>query len=313
MNLWRALDAAGIVDPKLRASYRACRGVNATHGRTFYLATLLLPPAKRPPVHALYGFARRADEIVDAIDPSLDVAERDRQLTDWTNLLVRGAGDDPVMPAVHDAIVRNNIPLGLFDDFLASMRMDLTTSEYATWDELLGYMHGSAAAIGAQLVPVLGTVPGAEAEAVPYARTLGNAFQLTNFIRDVGEDLTRGRIYLPKEDMTAFGVTSDDLAARKTNADIKALLAFEISRAHELYRSAMPGIDLLDPASRDCVRTAFMLYRGILDAVERSGYQVLDRRASVSMSRRLAVAGPGYLRAIRARPKLSGSGSVITG
>ena len=179
--------------------------------------------------------------------------------------------------------------------------MDLTTSEYATWGALLGYMHGSAAAIGAQLVPVLGTVPGAESEAVPYARTLGNAFQLTNFIRDVGEDLTRGRIYLPKEDMTAFGVTSDDLAARKTNADIKALLAFEISRAHELYRSAMPGIDLLDPASRDCVRTALMLYRGILDAVERSGYQVLDRRASVSTPRRLAVAGPGYVRASRAR------------
>ncbi|HEX3706091.1 MAG TPA: phytoene/squalene synthase family protein [Mycobacteriales bacterium] len=301
MNHWRALDAAGITDPALRASYRACRAVNATHGRTFYLSTYLLPRGKRPAVHALYGFARRADEIVDAIEPARSVAERDRDLTHWTELLLRGAGDDPVMPAVHDTIVRNNIPLHLFDDFLASMRKDLTTSDYATWDDLVDYMQGSAATIGSQLVPVLGTVPGAMEEAEPYARTLGLAFQLTNFIRDVGEDLGRGRVYLPKEDLTAFGVTSDDLYAGKVNANIKALLAFEISRAHELYRSAEPGIDLLDPASRDCVRTAFRLYRGILDAVERSGYRVLDRRASVSMPRRLAVALPAAARARRTR------------
>ncbi|HWA66345.1 MAG TPA: phytoene/squalene synthase family protein [Mycobacteriales bacterium] len=301
MNLWRALDAAGITDPQLRASYRACRAVNATHGRTFYLATLLLPPAKRPPVHALYGFARRADEIVDAIDPALDVAERERQLTEWTNLLVRGTGSDPIMPAVHDTIVRNNIPLGPFDDFLASMRMDLTTSEYATWDDLLGYMNGSAAAIGSQLVPVLGTVRGAADDAEPYARTLGLAFQLTNFIRDVGEDLSRGRVYLPKKDLAAFGVTVDDLSGRKVDANTKALLAFEISRAHKLYESAAPGIELLDPRSRDCVRTAFRLYRGILDAVERSGYRVLDRRAAVGTPRRIAVATPAVIRARRAR------------
>jgi phytoene synthase len=301
MNHWRALDAAGIVDPTLRASYRACRAVNAAHGRTFYLATTLLPPAKRPAVHALYGFARRADEIVDAIDPTLDVAERDRQLTEWTELLLRGTGVDPIMPAVHDAIVRNNIPLNLFDDFLASMRMDLTTSEYGTWHDLVVYMQGSAAAIGSQLLPILGTVPGTLNEAEPYARTLGIAFQLTNFIRDVGEDLARGRVYLPKDDLTAFGVTADDLATGRVDANIKALLAFEISRAHELYRSAEPGIELLHPSSRDCVRTAFRLYRGILDAVERNGYRVLDRRASVSLPRRLAIAVPAWSRARRAR------------
>jgi phytoene synthase len=301
VNHWRALDSAGIADPALRASYRACRAVNATYGRTFYLATLLLPPAKRPAVHALYGFARRADEIVDAIDPAVDVAERDRQLTEWTELLLRGAGDDPIMPAVHDAIVRNNIPLHLFDDFLASMRMDLTTSEYGTWHDLVVYMQGSAAAIGSQLLPVLGTVPGTLNEAEPYARTLGIAFQLTNFIRDVGEDLARGRVYLPKDDLTAFGVTADDLLAGRVDANIKALLAFEISRAHELYRSAEPGIELLHPSSRDCVRTAFRLYRGILDAIERNGYRVLDRRATVSLPRRLAIAVPAWSRARRAR------------
>ncbi|MGN6474157.1 MAG: phytoene/squalene synthase family protein [Mycobacteriales bacterium] len=301
MNHWRALDAAGIADPKLRASYRACRAVNAAHGRTFYLATLLLPPAKRPPVHALYGFARRADEIVDAIDPTLSLEARDRQLTEWTELLLRGAGEDPIMPAVHDTIVRNNIPLHLFDDFLSSMRMDLEIAEYATWHDLVVYMQGSAAAIGSELLPVLGTVPGSMNEAEPYARTLGIAFQLTNFIRDVGEDLARGRVYLPKDDLAAFGVTVDDLASGIVDANIKALLAFEISRAHELYRSAEPGINLLHPSSRECVRTAFRLYRGILDAVERSGYRVLDRRAAVSLPRRLTVAGPAWLRARRNR------------
>jgi phytoene synthase len=202
---------------------------------------------------------------------------------------------------VHDAIVRNNIPLHLFDDFLASMRMDLTTSEYGTWHDLVVYMQGSAAAIGSQLLPVLGTVPGTLNEAEPYARTLGIAFQLTNFIRDVGEDLARGRIYLPKDDLAAFGVTSDDLHAGQVDANVKALLAFEISRAHELYRSAEPGIELLHPTSRDCVRTAFRLYRGILDAVERNGYRVLDRRASVSLPRRLAIAVPAWGRARRSR------------
>jgi phytoene synthase len=201
------------------------------------------------------------------------------------------------MPAVHDTIVRNNIPLHLFDEFLTSMRMDLTTSEYATWHDLVVYMQGSAAAIGSELVPVLGTVAEAADEAEPYARTLGIAFQLTNFIRDVGEDLRRGRVYLPKDDLVAFGVTTDDLLDGRVDANIKALLAFEISRAHDLYRSAEPGIELLHPSSRECVRTAFRLYRGILDAVERSGYRVLDRRAKVSLPRRLAVAVPAWTRA----------------
>jgi phytoene synthase len=181
------------------------------------------------------------------------------------------------------------------------MRMDLTMSEYATWHDLVVYMQGSAAAIGSELLPVLGTVSGSMNEAEPYARTLGIAFQLTNFIRDVGEDLARGRIYLPKDDLAAFGVTGDDLSSGVVDANVKALLAFEISRAHELYHSAEPGIELLHASSRECVRTAFRLYRGILDAIERSGYRVLDRRAKVSLPRRLAIAGPGWARARRTR------------
>jgi phytoene synthase len=289
----------------LATSYEACRRINARSGRTFYLATLLLPPHKRPAVHALYGFARRADEIVDRLDPSLSAAARERALESWGARFLAGADDDPVLPAVHDAIVRYGIPLHLFEDFLTSMRMDLTVSEYPTYDDLAVYMHGSAAVIGLQMLPVLGTVPGMRAAAAPYARDLGIAFQLTNFIRDVGEDLLRNRVYLPKDELAMFGVTHDDLANRVGDPRLRRLLAFQIARAREVYRAAAPGIRLLDPLSRDCVRTASTLYGEILDAVEAADYRVLDRRVAVSLRRRAAVALPALLRSRRTRRRLS--------
>jgi 15-cis-phytoene synthase len=300
------LDAAGIIDPGLRQSYDACRLINASHGRTFYLSTWLLPAAKRPAVHALYGFARHADDIVDSLDPTLTVAQRERELESWAARFLAAAGDDPVLPAVHDTIDRYDIPAQHFDDFLRSMRMDLTTSEYASWDDLLDYTHGSAAVIGLQLLHVLGTIEGMQSVAAPYARDLGVAFQLTNFIRDVGEDLQRDRLYLPKDELAAFGVTRDDLVSGVVDANVRRLLAFQIARARELFRAAAPGIRLLAPTSRDCVRTASTLYGEILDAVEMADYRVLDRRVSVGPRRRAEVVIPGLVRAwgtrLTARP-----------
>jgi 15-cis-phytoene synthase len=295
------LDAAGVTDPRLRSSYEACRQINASNGRTFYLATLLLPAAKRPAVHALYGFARHADDIVDDLDPSLTVSQRERELESWAARFLSGAGDDPVLPAVHDTIDRYTIPLQHFEDFMVSMRMDLTTAEYATWEDLQRYVHGSAAAIGLQLLPVLGTAAGLQDVAAPYAHDLGIAFQLTNFIRDVGEDLQRDRVYLPKDELAAFGVSRDDLCRGIVDANTRRLLAFQIARARELFRSAAPGIRLLAPTSRDCIRTAATLYGEILDAVEAADYKVLDRRVSVGPGRRAAVAIPAMARAFRAR------------
>jgi 15-cis-phytoene synthase len=299
----RELDAAGIGDPALRASYDACRRINAASGRTFYLATLLLPAAKRPAVHALYGFARRADDIVDDLSPALTVAQREQALNSWSSQFLAGTSDDPVLPAVHDAISRYDVPLQHFEDFLVSMRMDLTTSEYASWDDLQQYVHGSAAVIGLQMLRILGSAPGLQDAAAPYARDLGIAFQLTNFIRDIGEDLHRDRVYLPKDELAAFGVTRDDLVGGIVDANVRRLLAFQIARARELYRAAAPGIRLLEPTSRDCVRTASTLYAEILDAVEAADYRVLDRRVSVGRRRRAAVALPGLARAWRARRK----------
>jgi phytoene synthase len=155
--------------------------------------------------------------------------------------------------------------------------------------------------IGLQMLPVIGTLPGMRATAEPYARDLGVAFQLTNFIRDVGEDLQRGRIYLPKDELASFGVTRDDLASGVVDANLRRLLAFEIARARELYRSASPGIRLLDPTARDCIRTAATLYSRILDEVEAADYRVLHQRISVNRRRRAVVAVPAAVRAWRAR------------
>ena len=288
----RELDAAGIADPALRASYLACRRLHADHGQTYFLATLLLPPAKRPYVHALYGFARYADEIVDDLASARSGPEKAASLREWGDGFLAdlraGSSADPICAAVVDTARRWDIPAQHFADFLASMRMDLTVTEYPTYDDLLGYVYGSAAVIGRQMVPILEPV---NATADTYAQDLGVAFQLTNFIRDVGEDLRRGRVYLPQEDLAQFGVSRALLGQGVVTGAVRRLLAFQIARTRELLRAAAPGVRLLHPSSRPCIDTASRLYGGILDEVERADYQVLDRRVRVGTARRLAVAG----------------------
>jgi phytoene synthase len=178
------------------------------------------------------------------------------------------------------------------------MTMDLTVSEYRTFDDLYEYVYGSAAVIGLQMVPVLEpTSP----EAYPRAIDLGVAFQLANFIRDVGEDLERGRVYLPLDELAEFGVTRAVLERRVATPAVKAALAAQIERVRDLEERSRPGIAMLDPRSRDCIEAARVLYCGIVDEVERQGYDVFSRRATVPMRRRLAVAGPAWVRAVRAR------------
>jgi phytoene synthase len=203
-----------------------------------------------------------------------------------------------VLPAVVDTVRRWQLDPAYFEAFLASMAMDLTVTSYATWDDLMAYVHGSAVVIGLQMVPILGATSDA---ALPYAADLGAAFQLANFIRDVGDDLRRGRVYLPQSSLELFGVTREHLAAGVVDAPVRRLLAFEIARARELFRSAAPGIRLLHPTSQDCIRTALRLYGGILDEVEKADYRVLDARVAVGRPRRFALAGPALLRAARAR------------
>ena len=304
------LDAAGITDPALRAGYVVCRELNAHHGRTYFLATRLLPAARRPAVHALYGFARYADEIVDDLGDARPAAEKAAEL-DLLGLRLQQAlagerAEQPVLAAVADTARRYALDPTHFADFLASMRMDTEVTAYATFDELGRYMHGSAAVIGLLMLPVLGTtVPRAEAEAP--AAALGVAFQLTNFLRDVGEDLDRGRVYLPADELAAFGVDRELLAwcraTRRPDPRVRRALAHLVAHTRAVYRRAAPGIGMLEPVSRACVACAFTLYRGILDQIEAADYDILNRRVSVPRRTRLAVAVPGLVRALAARAR----------
>lgn len=298
----RELQAAGITDPLLRASYLRCRELNAEHGKTYFLATRLLPAAKRPYVHALYGLARYADEIVDTIDASYTPQQRAAALGKWSDQFLadlhRGHSNDPVAAAAVDTAVRWSIPSDHFEAFFHSMRMDLTVESYETYDDLVEYVYGSAAVIGLQMVPIL--EPRSK-RAYDHARDLGIAFQLANFIRDVGEDLLRGRIYLPLEELAAHGVTPEDVRARRVDDNWREALADQIGRVRMLQARANPGIAMLHPSSQPCIAAASELYCGIVDEVEANDYDVFTRRASVPWSRRLAVAGPAAVRAVRAR------------
>ncbi|MBA3745141.1 phytoene/squalene synthase family protein [Sporichthya sp.] len=294
-----ALDAAGITDPRLRASYLRCQELHARYGRTYYLATLLLPPARRPHVWALYGFARHADEIVD--DVSGAQAQRAEHFEAWSTARLaefeRGHSDDEVgRAAVHTARTWD-IPPAHTEAFLAAMRADLTVATYPRFDDLLTYMHGSAAVIGLQMLPLLRPAD-PEAAAEP-ARALGIAFQLTNFLRDVGEDLGRGRLYLPAEDLAAHGVTRADLERGEHSDAIRDLMAFQVTRARSWYAAAAPGVAMLHPDSRACIQAATRLYGGILKEIEANDYRVLDRRARVGLPTRLRVGVGAYARARR--------------
>jgi phytoene synthase len=296
------LTAAGIIDPQLRASYEECKRLNALHGKTYYLATLLLPKAKRPFVHALYGFARYADEIVDDLASTLTDAEKAAELKTWGDGVLSGLktgnSNDQVGRALIDTVNRFAIPHEHFVAFLHSMTMDLTVTEYANYEALMEYVYGSAAVIGLEMVPILGAL---SQGAYEPAEKLGIAFQLANFIRDVSEDLDRGRIYLPQDELAQFGVDREMLEERKLTPQITAALKFQIERVRQLQREATPGILQLEPASRPCIEAASELYCGIVDEVEAIGYDIFNKRAKTSTGRRMRVAGKAYVKAIAAR------------
>jgi 15-cis-phytoene synthase len=304
------LDAAGVGDPSLRDAYRRCRAINASYGKTFFLATRLLAPGQRPAVHALYGFARRADDILDDFDGACDVEVRAVQLqqlsTSLFNSLVEGrpCGEDPTLTALVHTARRYGLGWDLFDDFLAAMRMDLTVTDYPDRAALDRSMYGSAEVIGLQVLPVLGTV-GPWEDAAPRAAALGKAFQLTNFIRDVDEDLRRGRVYLPADELAAHGVDRDLLGwcqtNRRTDPRVRRALIEQHAIARGIYAQARPGIEMLIPASRPCVAAALALYSEILERIEDIDFEIFSHRATVGKRRRLAVATTGLARAWGAR------------
>jgi len=300
------LTAAGIMDADLRASYLECKRLNSIHGKTYYLATLLLPPAKRPFVHALYGFARYADEIVDDLASILTEEEKANSLKKWGDGVLAdirsGKSKDHVGSALVDTVKRFNIPIAHIEAFLNSMKMDLIITEYHSYEDLCEYVYGSAAVIGLQMVAVLGTNSDTDIkEANIAAEKLGIAFQLANFIRDVGEDLDRGRIYLPITELQAHGVTREMLENRIVTPQIKSALKEQIRRVRILKEESATGIKLLSADSRSCIEAASELYCGIVDEVEKIDYEIFTKRAKTSTLRRVKVALPAYLRARKSR------------
>jgi phytoene synthase len=291
------LTAAGITDPDLRASYEECKRLNALHGKTYYLATLLLPKAKRPFVHALYGFARYADEIVDDLASELSVEEKAEALSTWGNGVLadlkKGTSNDHVGRALIDTVKRFDIPHEHFEAFLHSMTMDLTVQEYETYEDLLEYVYGSAAVIGLEMVPILGPLHN---DAFEAAKKLGIAFQLANFIRDVDEDLDRGRVYLPIKELAQFGVTREMLEERVLTPEIVEALKFQIARVRQLQAESAAGIAMLEATSRPCIEAASTLYCGIVDEVEKIGYDIFNQRAKTSTARRVRVAGGAFIK-----------------
>jgi 15-cis-phytoene synthase len=268
-------------DPRLRSAYRTCRRLQWRHDPTFYWATRWLPLEVRPAVHALYGFLRGADQLVDGPRRAATPEARRRALDDWqTELewgLERGFSEHPVIAAVVDAGSRYELPMSELSVYMDSMRVDCGPVRLGTREDLDRYMRGSAGAVGLLMAPLFSTPP-------PLHDTMARlclAFQLTNFIRDVREDYELDRVYLPEEDRARFGVSERDIAQGRVTPGFRLLLAREVSRARELFALTAGLPDSLSPGVRPGMRLARNMYVGVLDHVEARGFDVLRCSATL--------------------------------
>ena len=266
---------------ELAGSYELCRRIHRRFDPTYYWATRRLPPDVRPAVHALYGFVRGADELVDGPRRPPDPGARRAALDAWEGELEmglsRGRSEHPVIAALVDAGTRHDLPLDELRVYMRSMRVDCGRVRMATADELDRYMDGSAGSVGRIMAPLLG-VP--ERHHAGMGR-LGHAFQLTNFIRDVREDTALDRVYLPADVRERYGVGEEDLRAETTSPELKALLALEVRRARELFTEAEPAIAAAPGSVRSGMRLAVAVYQRVLDRVERIDFDVLGRATGV--------------------------------
>ncbi|HZH23503.1 MAG TPA: phytoene/squalene synthase family protein [Solirubrobacteraceae bacterium] len=269
------------MDLSLDRSYDTCRRMHRRHDPTYYWATRRLPAEIRPATHALYGYVRTADEIVDGPRRPASAEARRAALDAWERELQRGlaAGrsPNPVVGALVDAGRRHRLPLEELRTYMRSMRIDCAPVRIETWPELESYMDGSAGSVGRIMAALLG-VP--ERHHAGFGQ-LGRAFQLANFIRDVREDAGLDRVYLPAEDRARFGVGEEHLTGPHASPELRALLAHEVRRARGLFAASEPAIAAAPGSVRSGVRFAVGIYLRVLVRVERIDFDVLGRRAGV--------------------------------
>jgi len=274
--------------------YRHCRDIARENSKTFYLSSLFLAPEKRRAVWAVYAFCRTADDIVDQVTPA---AERLAAIDYWERALLAaysGQPDDRIMVALFDSVGRFGIPLQPALDLLRGARLDITVRRYATYADLREYCYLVASTVGLLTSPILGYLSEA---ALEYGVALGRAMQMTNILRDVGEDARMGRIYLPLDEMQQFGYTESSVFEEVVDAAFIELMRFQIDRVRKLYAEAEPGIALLAPESRYTVRLALTLYRQILASIEANRYDVYTKRAYVPFrSKMLAAMTVAFIR-----------------
>lgn len=274
--------APGVPDHRLEEAYRTCRRMQWRHDPTYFWATQRLPREVRPAVHALYGFVRGADELVDGAGRPSEPEDRRRALDRWEEELQRGRevgrSRHPVIAALVDAGNRHQLPLDELSVYMDSMRVDCGPVRLRTREELDLYMRGSAGAVGLIMAPLLG----APAELHESVARLGTAFQLTNFIRDVREDYELDRIYLPCAERERLGVAEGDIAASRMTPAFGALLAGEVARARALFAGTAVLTDVLSPSVGPAMRLARSVYELILDQVEGRGFDVLGRAPRLS-------------------------------
>ena len=267
----------------LEQAYARCDEVIAEHGKTFYLATALLPPEKRRAIRALYAFCRIADNIVDLSECSAE--ERLAKLADWRYRSVTAAPphDDLVATAWADTRLRYKVPYKYCEQLIEGVARDLRQQRYETFYDLATYAYGVASTVGLMCLRIIGVAPGfIEEEAVPCVIKLGLALQITNILRDVGEDWRLGRVYLPAEELADWGLSETDLERGVVDNRWRNFMRFQIERNRSLYEEADPCIAMFNKDGRLFVAATSDLYSAILEEIEANDYDVFSRRAHVS-------------------------------
>jgi phytoene synthase len=273
-------------------SYRYAEAITRANARNFYYGFRSLTPDRRRAIYAVYAFSRRADDAVDASGTRPEAAAE--ELAKLRALLGDGPVDDPLAPALRDAIRRFSIERGPFELLIEGMQMDLEKDRYETFEDLQAYCYKAASVIGLVCLPIFG-YRGDEAKS--HAVDLGIAMQLTNILRDVDEDRRRGRIYIPLEDLRRFGCSEESLLSGVEGPGFIELMKFEVSRAREYFRRALALFPHLDPESRQCPRLLMRFYSRILDKIESTGYGVLGRRIKLPWHEKIFLAGSAWIEA----------------